>query len=116
MKLLSKESIIFYSILGAFAGFVVAPFIRSLLDLSFTLEIIITTAIKDIIISGTINQPPFERIDNNDIIYLKLLIDFFLRFLSFDKGREWTYSYAIPSSLKLWNIDFHFISRKPSFN
>jgi ABC-type uncharacterized transport system permease subunit len=45
MKLLSKESIIFYSILGAFAGFVVAPFIRSLLDLSFTLEIIITTAI-----------------------------------------------------------------------
>ena len=45
MKLLSKESIIFYSILGAFAGFVVAPFIQSLLDLSFTLEIIITTAI-----------------------------------------------------------------------
>lgn len=45
MKLLSKESIIFYSILGAFAGFVVAPFIRTLLDLSFTLEIIITTAI-----------------------------------------------------------------------
>ena len=45
MKLLSKESIIFYSILGAFAGFIVAPFIRSLLDLSFTLEIIITTAI-----------------------------------------------------------------------
>ena len=45
MKLLSKESIIFYSILGAFAGFVVAPFIRSLLDLCFTLEIIITTAI-----------------------------------------------------------------------
>ena len=45
MKLLSKESIIFYSILGACAGFIVAPFIRSLLDLSFTLEIIITTAI-----------------------------------------------------------------------
>ena len=45
MKLLSKESIIFYSILGAFAGFAVAPFIRSLLDLSFTLEFIITTAI-----------------------------------------------------------------------
>ena len=45
MKLLSKESIIFYSILGAFAGFVVAPFIRNLLNLSFILEIIITTAI-----------------------------------------------------------------------
>ena len=45
MKLLSKESIIFYSILGAFAGFVVAPFIRSLLDFSFTIEIAITTAI-----------------------------------------------------------------------
>ena len=45
MKLLSKESIIFYSILGAFAGFVVAPFIRSLLDFSFAIEIAITTAI-----------------------------------------------------------------------
>jgi hypothetical protein len=45
MKLLSKESIIFYSILGAFAGFVVAPFIRSLLDFSFVIEIAITTAI-----------------------------------------------------------------------
>tara|TARA_B100000780_G_scaffold275672_1_gene242752 strand:+ start:2067 stop:2267 length:201 start_codon:yes stop_codon:yes gene_type:complete len=45
MKLLSKESFIFYSILGAFAGFVVAPFIRSLLDLSFALEIVITSAI-----------------------------------------------------------------------
>ncbi|MDG1203506.1 MAG: hypothetical protein P8N65_06545 [SAR86 cluster bacterium] len=45
MKLLSKESIIFYSILGAFAGFVVAPFIRSLLDFSFVIEIVITTAI-----------------------------------------------------------------------
>ena len=45
MKLLSKESIIFYSILGAFAGCVVAPFIRSLLDFSFVIEIVITTAI-----------------------------------------------------------------------
>tara|TARA_B100000902_G_C27224489_1_gene871440 strand:- start:976 stop:1176 length:201 start_codon:yes stop_codon:yes gene_type:complete len=45
MKLLSKESIIFYSILGAFAGFVVAPFIRSLIDFSFVVEIIITTAV-----------------------------------------------------------------------
>ncbi len=45
MKLLSKESIIFYSILGAFAGFVVAPFIRSIIDYSFTIEIIITTAV-----------------------------------------------------------------------
>ena len=45
MKLLSKESIIFYSILGDFAGFVVAPFIRSLLDFSFVIEIVITTAI-----------------------------------------------------------------------
>ena len=45
MKLLSKESIIFYSILGAFAGFVVAPFIRSLLDFIFAIEIVITTAI-----------------------------------------------------------------------
>ena len=45
MKLLSKESIIFYSILGAFAGFVVAPFIRNLLDFSFAIEIVITTAI-----------------------------------------------------------------------
>ena len=44
MKLLSKESIIFYSILGAFAGFVVAPFIRSLLDFSFAIESVLTTA------------------------------------------------------------------------
>ena len=48
MKIFSKESIIFYSILGAFAGFVIAPFIRSLLEaynLSLAIEIVITTAI-----------------------------------------------------------------------
>jgi len=43
MKLFSKESIIFYSILGAFTGFVVAPFIRSLMDLSTPIELVITT-------------------------------------------------------------------------
>ena len=45
MKLFSKESIIFYSILGAVTGFVIAPFIRSLMDLSTPLELIITTAV-----------------------------------------------------------------------
>tara|TARA_E500000178_G_scaffold4497_1_gene4703 strand:+ start:281 stop:475 length:195 start_codon:yes stop_codon:yes gene_type:complete len=45
MKLFSKESIIFYSILGAITGFVIAPFIRSLMDLSTPLELIITTAV-----------------------------------------------------------------------
>ena len=43
MKLFSKESIIFYSILGAFTGFVIAPFIRSLMDLSTPIELVITT-------------------------------------------------------------------------
>ena len=43
MKLFSKESIIFYSILGACTGFVIAPFIRSLMDLSTPIELIITT-------------------------------------------------------------------------
>ncbi|MDA7690423.1 hypothetical protein N8800_02040 [Gammaproteobacteria bacterium] len=45
MKLFSKESIIFYSILGAISGFVLAPFIRSLLDYSTLVEILITTSI-----------------------------------------------------------------------
>ena len=45
MKLFSKESIISYSILGAITGFVIAPFIRSLMDLSTPLELIITTAV-----------------------------------------------------------------------
>jgi hypothetical protein len=43
MKLLSKESIIFYSILGAVTAFILAPFIRSLIDFSTPIEILITT-------------------------------------------------------------------------
>jgi hypothetical protein len=42
MKLLSKESIIFYSILGAVTAFILAPFIRSLIDFSTPIEILIT--------------------------------------------------------------------------
>ena len=45
MKLFSKESIIFYGILGAISGFVLAPFIRSLMDYSTLVEILITTSI-----------------------------------------------------------------------
>ena len=45
MKLLSKESIIFYSILGAITAFILAPFIRSLMDFSAPIEILITTSI-----------------------------------------------------------------------
>ena len=45
MKLFSKESIIFYSILGAISGFVIAPFIRSLMNFSTLVEILITTSI-----------------------------------------------------------------------
>jgi|TARA_Y200000002_G_C22171438_1_gene451268 hypothetical protein len=45
MKLLSKESIIFYSILGAVTAFILAPFIRSLMDFSTPIEILITTSI-----------------------------------------------------------------------
>jgi hypothetical protein len=45
MKLLSKESIIFYSILGALTAFILAPFIRSLIDFSTPIEILITTSI-----------------------------------------------------------------------
>ena len=45
MKLLSKESIIFYSILGAITAFILAPFIRSLIDFSAPIEILITTSI-----------------------------------------------------------------------
>ena len=45
MKLFSRESIIFYSILGAISGFVLAPFIRSLMDYSTLVEILITTSI-----------------------------------------------------------------------
>ena len=45
MKIFSKKSIVFYSILGAITAFIIAPFIRSLLDLSAIQEILITTAI-----------------------------------------------------------------------
>ena len=45
MKLLTKKSIIFYSILGAITALVIAPLIRSLIDYSATTEILITTAI-----------------------------------------------------------------------
>jgi len=45
MKLLSKESIIFYSILGAVTAFIIAPFIRSLIDFSAPIEILITTSV-----------------------------------------------------------------------
>ena len=45
MKLFSAKSIIFYSILGAITSFVIAPFIRSMLDYSNTIELLITTAI-----------------------------------------------------------------------
>ncbi|MDA9805115.1 hypothetical protein N9C67_03785 [Gammaproteobacteria bacterium] len=45
MKLFSKESVIFYSILGAISGFILAPFIRSLMDYSTLIEILITTSI-----------------------------------------------------------------------
>ena len=45
MKLFSAKSIIFYSILGAITAFVIAPFIRSLIDFSTSIELLITTAI-----------------------------------------------------------------------
>ena len=45
MKLLSKESIIFYSILGAVTAFILTPFIRSLINFSTPIEILITTSI-----------------------------------------------------------------------
>ena len=45
MKLFSTKSIIFYSILGAIKAFVIAPFIRSLIDFSTGIELLITTAI-----------------------------------------------------------------------
>jgi|TARA_A100001015_G_scaffold14267_1_gene16658 hypothetical protein len=43
--LLSKESVIFYSILGAVTAFIIAPFIRSLIDFSTPVEILITTSV-----------------------------------------------------------------------
>ena len=45
MKLFSTKSIIFYSLLGAITAFVIAPFIRSFLDYSVTVELLITTSI-----------------------------------------------------------------------
>ena len=45
MKLFSKTSIIFYSILGLITALLIAPFIRSLLDFSTPVEILITTSI-----------------------------------------------------------------------
>ena len=45
MKLFSTKSIIFYSILGAITAFVIAAFIRSLMDFSTGIELLITTAI-----------------------------------------------------------------------
>tara|TARA_B100000945_G_scaffold16438_1_gene12175 strand:+ start:521 stop:706 length:186 start_codon:yes stop_codon:yes gene_type:complete len=45
MKLFSKKSIIFYSVLGAITAFLIAPFIRSLIDFSTGIELLITTAI-----------------------------------------------------------------------
>jgi|TARA_B100000035_G_scaffold3019_1_gene2607 hypothetical protein len=45
MKLFSTKSIIFYSILGAITAFLIAPFIRSLIDFSTGIELLITTAI-----------------------------------------------------------------------
>ena len=45
MKLLSKESIIFYSILGLVTAFIIAPFIRDLIDFSTPIEILITTSV-----------------------------------------------------------------------
>ena len=45
MKLFSKTSIIFYSILGLITALLIAPFIRSLIDFSTPAEILITTSI-----------------------------------------------------------------------
>ena len=45
MKPSSTKSIIFYSVLGAITAFVIAPFIRSFLDYSVTVELLITTTI-----------------------------------------------------------------------
>lgn len=45
MKLFSKTSIIFYSILGLITALLIAPFIRSLIEFSTPVEILITTSI-----------------------------------------------------------------------
>ena len=45
MKIFSKKSIIFYSVLGAITGFTIIPFIRDLMNYSPIVEVLITTAI-----------------------------------------------------------------------
>jgi|TARA_A200000113_G_scaffold96802_1_gene86599 hypothetical protein len=45
MKLFSFKSIVFYGVLGTITAFVIAPFIRSLIDYSWQIEILITTSI-----------------------------------------------------------------------
>ena len=45
MKLFSTKSIIFYSVLGAITAFTIIPFIRSLIDYSIGVEILISSAI-----------------------------------------------------------------------
>lgn len=45
MKIFSKKSIIFYSVLGAITAFTIIPFIRGLMDYSTIVEILITTGI-----------------------------------------------------------------------
>ena len=45
MKIFSKKSIIFYSVLGAITAFTIIPFIRGLMDYSTIVESLITTAI-----------------------------------------------------------------------
>jgi hypothetical protein len=45
MKIFSKKSIIFYSVLGAITAFTIIPFIRGLMDYSTIVEILITTSI-----------------------------------------------------------------------
>tara|TARA_B100001057_G_scaffold486988_1_gene569010 strand:- start:294 stop:479 length:186 start_codon:yes stop_codon:yes gene_type:complete len=45
MKLFSFKSIVFYGVLGTITAFVITPFIRSLIDYSWQIEILITTSI-----------------------------------------------------------------------
>ena len=45
MKLFSPKYIIFYSVLGLITAFTIIPFIRSLIDYSIVVEILISSAI-----------------------------------------------------------------------
>ena len=45
MKLFSPKYIIFYSVLGLITAFTIIPFIRSLIDYSIGVEILISSAI-----------------------------------------------------------------------